>query len=52
MSSDCDDRAPSHAELLAENIKLRREIDHRVRNSLQVIASLIEVTARARSVFN
>lgn len=47
MSSDCDDRAPTHAELLAENTKLRREIDHRVRNSLQVVASLIDVTARA-----
>lgn len=38
---------PTRAELLAENQKLRRDIDHRVRNSLQVVASLIDMTARA-----
>ncbi len=38
---------PSRAQLLAENIQLKREIDHRVRNSLQVVASLVDVTARA-----
>ena len=38
---------PTRAELLAENLKLSREIDHRVRNSLQVVASLIDMTARA-----
>lgn len=36
----------TRAQLLAENHKLRREIDHRVRNSLQVVASLVDVTAR------
>ena len=38
--------APTRAQLIAENRKLRREIDHRVRNSLQVVASLVEFTAR------
>lgn len=38
---------PTRAQLLAENHKLRREIDHRVRNSLQMVASLVDVTARA-----
>lgn len=47
MASDCDDPPATYEQLLAENIKLRREIDHRVRNSLQVVASLIDVTARA-----
>lgn len=37
----------TRAQLMAENTKLRREIDHRVRNSLQVVASLVDVTARS-----
>ncbi|OYU71122.1 MAG: hypothetical protein CFE28_14650 [Alphaproteobacteria bacterium PA2] len=37
----------SREDLLAENAHLRREIDHRVRNSLQVVASLIDVTSRS-----
>ncbi len=36
----------TRAQLVAENLKLRREIDHRVRNSLQVVASMVDVTAR------
>lgn len=38
--------SPTRAQLIAENLKLKREIDHRVRNSLQVVASLLEFTAR------
>ena len=38
--------SPTRAQLIAENLKLKREIDHRVRNSLQVVASLVEFTAR------
>lgn len=38
---------PTRAQLLAENVQLKREIDHRVRNSLQMVASLVDVTARA-----
>lgn len=34
-------------ELEAENVLLRREIEHRVRNSLQVVASLVELSARS-----
>jgi two-component sensor histidine kinase len=37
----------TRAQLIAENLKLRREIDHRVRNSLQIVASLVDVTARS-----
>lgn len=40
-------RSATRKDLLAENAHLRREIDHRVRNSLQVVASLIEVTSRS-----
>ena len=40
-------RSATRKELLAENAQLRREIDHRVRNSLQVVASLVEVTSRS-----
>ena len=39
--------SPTRAQLIAENLKLKREIDHRVRNSLQVVASLVEFTSRA-----
>ncbi len=39
-------KPPTRAQLLAENLTLRREIDHRVRNSQQVVASLVDVTAR------
>lgn len=35
------------AQLLVENGRLHREIEHRVRNTLQVVASLIDVTARS-----
>ena len=42
-------RSATRKDLLAENAQLRREIDHRVRNSLQVVASLIEVTSRSNT---
>lgn len=38
---------PTRAQLLSENGRLHREIEHRVRNTLQVVASLIDVTARS-----
>ena len=40
----------SHAELLVENSRLQREIEHRVRNTLQVVSSLIDVTSRSVGV--
>lgn len=40
----------SHAELLVENNRLQREIEHRVRNTLQVVSSLIDVTSRSVGV--
>lgn len=36
----------TRAQLFAENHKLRREIDHRVRNTLQMVGSLVDVTSR------
>ena len=47
MSGTGKRASPTRAQLIAENLKLKREIDHRVRNSLQVVASLVEVTARS-----